>query len=212
MIMSLPLRNPLITVTEMELEVGFSDVLDLLDNELPITWSSSNPAIVTVDKNGIVVGKKKGTAIITGLAGGVKYICKVTVVGNSSNGGNNGSTGGNGNNNSNGSNNGNTGNNGSSNGSNSGNNGNGSNGSSTGGNTGGSTGGNTTVNKPSTVTPDSEAEVKRYDWNEISDDFWEMHELIHGKKMQIIIDNAPDDLKMSLGNGVLVLFLLIKTE
>lgn len=195
------IKKSSITATEMELEVGFSDVLDLLDNELPITWSSSNPAIVTVDKNGIVVGKKKGTAIITGLAGGVKYTCKVTVVGGSSNGGNNGSTGGNGNNNSNGSNNGNTGNNGSSNGSNSGNNGNGSNGSSTGGNTGGSTGGNTTVNKPSTVTPDSEAEVKRYDWNEISDDFWEMHELIHGKKMQIIIDNAPDDLKMSLGNG-----------
>lgn len=202
------IKKSSITATEMELEVGFSDVLDLLDNELPITWSSSNPAIVTVDKNGIVVGKKKGTAVITGLAGGVKYTCKVTVVADSNNG-NNGSNGSNtGNNGSNGSNGSNTGNNGSSNGSNSGNNGNnsngsntGNNGSSTGGNTGGSTGGNTTVNKPSTVTPDSEAEVKRYDWNEISDDFWEMHELIHGKKMQIIIDNAPDDLKMSLGNG-----------
>lgn len=190
------IKKSSITATEMELEVGFSDVLDLLDNELPITWSSSNPAIVTVDKNGIVVGKKKGTAVITGLAGGVKYTCKVTVVGGSSNGGNNGSTGGNGNNNSNGSNNGNTGNNGSSNGSNSGNNGNGS----TGGNTGGSTGGNTTVNKPSTVTPDSEAEVKRYDWNVLKNKsgVTQLGKLIHNSKMQIIIDNAPSTVKFEV--------------
>lgn len=200
------IKKSSITATEMELEVGFSDVLDLLNNELPITWSSSNPAIVTVDKNGIVVGKKKGTAVITGLAGGVKYTCKVTVVGASSNGGNNGSTGGNGNNNSNGSNNGNTGNNGSSNGSNSGNNGNGSNGSSTGGNTGstgntgGSTGGNTTVNKPSTVTPDSEAEVKRYDWNVLKNKsgVTQLGKLIHNSKMQIIIDNAPSTVKFEV--------------
>lgn len=193
------IKKSSITATEMELEVGFSDVLDLLDNELPITWSSSNPAIVTVDKNGIVVGKKKGTAIITGLAGGVKYTCKVTVVADSSNG-NNGSNGGNGNNNSNGSNNGNTGNNGSSNGSNSGNNGNGSNGSSTGGNTGGSTGGNTTVNKPSTVTPDSEAEVKRYDWNVLKNKSGatQLGKLIHNSKMQIIIDNAPSTVKFEV--------------
>lgn len=189
------IKKSSITATEMELEVGFSDVLDLLDNELPITWSSSNPAIVTVDKNGIVVGKKKGTAVITGLAGGVKYTCKVTVVGGSSNGGNNGSTGGNGNNNSNSSNNGNTGNNGSSNGSNSGNNG-----SSTGGNTGGSTGGNTTVNKPSTVTPDSEAEIKRYDWNVLKNKsgVTQLGKLIHNSKMQIIIDNAPSTVKFEV--------------
>lgn len=192
------IKKSSITATEMELEVGFSDVLDLLNNELPITWSSSNPAIVTVDKNGIVVGKKKGIAVITGLAGGVKYTCKVTVVGGSSNGGNNGSTGGNGNNNSNGSNNGNTGNNGSSNGSNSGNNGNGSNGSSTGGNTGST--GNTTVNKPSTVTPDSEAEVKRYDWNVLKNKsgVTQLGKLIHNSKMQIIIDNAPSTVKFEV--------------
>ena len=190
------IKKSSITATEMEFEVGFSDVLDLLDNELPITWSSSNPAIVTVDKNGIVVGKKKGTAIITGLAGGVKYTCKVTVVGGSSNG-NNGSNGSNTGNNgsSNGSNSGNTGNNGSSNGSNTGNNG-----SSTGGNTGGSTGGNTTVNKPSTVTPDSEAEVKRYDWNVLKNKsgVTQLGKLIHNSKMQIIIDNAPSTVKFEV--------------
>ena len=193
------IKKSSITATEMELEVGFSDVLDLLDNELPITWSSSNPAIVTVDKNGIVVGKKKGTAIITGLAGGVKYTCKVTVVADSNNG-NNGSDGSNGSN---------TGNNGSSNGSDSGNNGSsngsntGNNGSSTGGNTGstgGSTGGNTTVNKPSTVTPDSEAEIKRYDWNVLKNKSvaTQLGKLIHNSKMQIIIDNAPSTIKFEV--------------
>ncbi|MFQ9150667.1 MAG: Ig-like domain-containing protein [Blautia sp.] len=59
--------------------------------QAPITWSSSNPAIVTVDADGIVVGKKKGTAVITGLAGGVEYTCKVTVTGGNGNTGNNGS-------------------------------------------------------------------------------------------------------------------------
>lgn len=202
------IKKSSITATEMELEVGFSDVLDLLDNELPITWSSSNPAIVTVDKNGIIVGKKKGTAIITGLAGGVKYTCKVTVVADSSNG--NGSNNGNGNNtgnNGNGSNGSNTGNNGGSNTGNNGNNGNGSTGSNTGnngngsnnGSTGGSTGGNTTVNKPSTVTPDSEAEVKRYDWNEIKNtEYNQLGKLIHNSKMQIIIDNAPSAVKFEV--------------
>ena len=186
-----------ITATEMELEVGFSDVLDLLDNELPITWSSSNPAIATVDSEGMVVGRKKGTAIITGLAGGIKYTCKVTVVGSSSNGsgnntGNNGSsngsnTGNNGGNNSNGSNSGN-------NGSSTGNNGNGS----TGGNSGnnGSTGGNTTTNKPSTAPQEPEAEIKRYDWNEVVNT-WNVSlgDLVHNSKMQLIIDNAPSTVK-----------------
>ena len=63
----------------MQLGVGLSDVLDLLDNKLPITWSSSNPAIVTVDADGIVVGKKKGTAVITVKSGGKTVKCKVTV-------------------------------------------------------------------------------------------------------------------------------------
>lgn len=74
------IKKSAMTVTEMQLELGFSDVLDILDNKFPITWSSSNPAIVTVDSDGMIVGKKKGTAIIIGLAGGVKYTCRVTVV------------------------------------------------------------------------------------------------------------------------------------
>lgn len=185
------IKKSSITATEMQLGVGFSDVLDLLDNKLPITWSSSNPAIVTVDADGIVVGKKKGTAVITGLAGGVEYTCKVTVTGGA------GSTTNNGNGTTNkpgtGNNTGNTGNTGSTtNKPGSGNNG------STGsnGNTGstGSTG--TTTNKPSTVIPDSKAEIKRYDWNEICNtDYNQLGKLVHNSKMQIIIDNAPGTVK-----------------
>lgn len=204
------IKKSSITATELQLGVGFSDILDLLDNKLPITWSSSNPAIVTVDADGIVVGKKKGTAVITGLAGGVEYTCKVTVTSGNGNTGNNGS----GNNSNNGNNGSNTGNNGNgftggntgNNGSNSGSNGN------TGGNTGstgGSTGGNTTINKPSTVTPDSEAEVKRYDWNDIkSKNKIDLGDLVHDSKMQIIIDNAPDNLKLEVwgdGNDIISL-------
>ena len=196
------IKKSSITATEMQLGVGFSDLLDLLDNKLPITWSSSNPAIVTVDADGIVVGKKKGTAIITGLAGGVEYTCKVTVTGgtgsttnngngttNKPGGGNNGNNGSNGSTGNTGSttNKPGTGNNGST-GSNGNTGSNGSNGSN------GSTG--TTTNKPSTVTPDSEAEIKRYDWNEIKD-AWStsLGDLVHNSKMQVIIDNAPGTVK-----------------
>ena len=199
------IKKSSITATEMQLGIGFSDVLDLLDNKLPITWSSSNPAIVTVDADGIVVGKKKGTAVITGLAGGVEYECKVTVTGGTgsttnkpgtgNNTGNTGTTnkpGSNGNNGSTGG----TGSNGNTNkpgsGSNTGNTtnkpGNGSN---------GSTG--TTTNKPSTVTPDSEAEIKRYDWSEICNtDYNQLGKLVHNSKMQIIIDNAPSTVKFEV--------------
>lgn len=191
------IKKSSITATEMQLGVGFSDVLDLLDNKLPITWSSSNPAIVTVDADGIVVGKKKGTAVITGLAGGVEYTCKVTVTGGA------GSTTNNGNGTTNkpgtGNNTGNTGNTGSTtNKPGSGNNGNTTNKPGT-GNTGsnGSTG--TTTNKPSTVTPDSEAEIKRYDWNEIINTWnTNLGDLFHNSKMQIIIDNAPGTVKFEV--------------
>ena len=188
------IKKSYLNQTELQLGVGFSDLLDLLDNKLPITWSSSNPAIVTVDADGIVVGKKKGTAVITGLAGGVEYTCKVTVTGGNGNTGNNGSNSNNGSNGNNGNgSNGSTGNTGSTtNKPGSGNNG------STGsnGNTGstGSTG--TTTNKPSTVIPDSKAEIKRYDWNEICNtDYNQLGKLVHNSKMQIIIDNAPGTVK-----------------
>ena len=51
-------------------------------NDERITWSSSDPAIASVDENGLVTALKKGTATITAAAmdgSGVKSTCKVTV-------------------------------------------------------------------------------------------------------------------------------------
>ena len=188
------IKKSSITATEMQLGVGFSDVLDLLDNYLPVTWSSSNPAIVTVNEDGFVTGKKKGTAIITGLAGGVEYTCKVTVPGGNGSPTNKPGSGNNGNGS-----NGSTGNTGSTtNKPGTGNNGNTTNKPGT-GNTGsnGSTG--TTTNKPSTVTPDSEAEIKRYDWNKATNTTCNvLGSLVHNNKMQIIIDNVPGPIQFSV--------------
>ena len=49
-----------------------------------ITWSSSNKEIATVDKNGKVTAKKKGTVTITAKTkdGGKKETCKITVKAN----------------------------------------------------------------------------------------------------------------------------------
>ena len=44
-----------------------------------ISFSSSNKKIATVNKNGIITGKKKGTAYITVKSGNVKKKIKVTV-------------------------------------------------------------------------------------------------------------------------------------
>ncbi len=48
-----------------------------------ITWTSSNPKVATVDKNGNIRGIKAGTATITATIDGVKATVKVTVTGTS---------------------------------------------------------------------------------------------------------------------------------
>lgn len=45
-----------------------------------IKWSSSNTAVATVDKNGVVVGKKKGSAKITATIGNISSSADINVV------------------------------------------------------------------------------------------------------------------------------------
>lgn len=49
------------------------------DKSKPITWSTSNAKVATVDKNGKVKAVGKGSAIITAEVDGIKTTCKVTV-------------------------------------------------------------------------------------------------------------------------------------
>ena len=44
-----------------------------------LTWTSSNPKVATVDANGVVTAKAKGTATITAAVNGETRTCKVTV-------------------------------------------------------------------------------------------------------------------------------------
>ena len=54
-----------------------AEVLPVAQN---VTWSTDNKEIATVDKNGVVTGKKKGTAYITATAqDGTTAVCKINV-------------------------------------------------------------------------------------------------------------------------------------
>ena len=208
------IATPYISENELTLKAGETQIIYLFNNAMSTAWTSSNPSIATVDSDGFITGKKKGKATITALVNGVKYTCKVTVVGGSSSStGSTGSTGG-----STGSSSSSTGSTGGSTGSSTGSTGNtGSTGgsSSTGttggtGNTGGSTGstgstgssGSTgsagSTYNPSTSAPDPKAEITRIDWNNKDYIERDLGQLIHGNKKQLIIDNAPADLTISL--------------
>ncbi|MCD8020810.1 MAG: InlB B-repeat-containing protein, partial [Clostridiales bacterium] len=47
----------------------------------PVQWKSSRTRVATVDENGYVTAKKKGTAVITAYIGNVKVKCKIKVTG-----------------------------------------------------------------------------------------------------------------------------------
>ena len=44
-----------------------------------VTWSSSAPSVVSVNKKGKITARRTGKATITAKVNGVKYKCKVTV-------------------------------------------------------------------------------------------------------------------------------------
>lgn len=92
-----PAASVLISGTQSEpLEVGLTlqltaVVKDAAGNTLdrPVTWTSANPDIATVDANGLVTGVGRGTVTITATAGKVSATASVRVVGESTVAGNN---------------------------------------------------------------------------------------------------------------------------
>ena len=132
----------------IKLKVGETTDLLVNENKLPVIWASSNSAVATVNSQGIVTGKKEGTAIITASVGWMKFNCKIVVV---------------------------------------------------------KARDNSSENKPeddweliknpSTAVIDPEARAERFNWK--SPAYADMKslyagELVHGEKVQIIVDNAPD--------------------
>lgn len=65
--------------TSMKIAVNGKRPISTKKKETKIKWSSDNKKIATVNSNGMVTGKKKGTAVITAKIKDVNYTCKVTV-------------------------------------------------------------------------------------------------------------------------------------
>ena len=77
-----------VTVDQTEISINTNEMQQLFATVLPsdatnkgVTWFTSDPAIASVDQNGIVTGKSAGTAVITVMTNdsGYEASCKVTV-------------------------------------------------------------------------------------------------------------------------------------
>ena len=66
--------------TKVTIHVGESYKLKVKGTKKKVTWKSSKKSVVTVNKKGVVTGKKAGKSIITAKVGKKKLKCKVTVI------------------------------------------------------------------------------------------------------------------------------------
>lgn len=65
--------------TKLTIDKGETYQLKVKNTKKKVTWSSKNKSIATVNKKGVVKGRKAGTTTITAKVGKKKYTCKVTV-------------------------------------------------------------------------------------------------------------------------------------
>lgn len=79
-ICKIKVENPKISATSKKIDKGSTYTLKITGSTQKITWSSSDKNIATVNSNGKVTAKKKGTVTITAKVGSKKYNCKITVV------------------------------------------------------------------------------------------------------------------------------------
>ena len=68
-----------ITRKSVTIEAGRYITLSIKNANAPVTWSSSNSSVASVNKSGIVTAHKEGTCTIYGKMNGVLYTCSVTV-------------------------------------------------------------------------------------------------------------------------------------
>ena len=75
---SISLDKTTLSMTEGD-EVTLKATVEPANSTDPVSWSSSDTAVVTVDANGKVTAVKEGSATITATAGSVSATCEVTV-------------------------------------------------------------------------------------------------------------------------------------
>ena len=72
-------QAPKLNKTSITLKVGQTYQLKLSGTNQKITWKSSNPKIVTVNKAGKLQAKSAGNATITAQVNGIRFVCKVKI-------------------------------------------------------------------------------------------------------------------------------------
>lgn len=72
-------EKPVINFTSRTLLKGYNYKMSFSGTTLKPTWKSSNTSIVTIDSNGKMSAKKKGSTTVKGTVGGVTYTCKIKV-------------------------------------------------------------------------------------------------------------------------------------
>ena len=70
---------PKLNKTSITLKVGQTYQLKLSGTNQKITWKSSNPKIVAVNKAGRLQAKSAGNATVTAQVNGIRFVCKVKI-------------------------------------------------------------------------------------------------------------------------------------